>query len=101
MDIEAVNVVDEANLPLSPAAPSITKYTALVTAESESITQCSTNLTLLSLGYPEQQFYGEAPFQCGEGTEHVAQQADIDESKLPKFGTITIVANNRFIISLF
>jgi len=32
MDIEAVNVVDEANLPLSPAAPSITKYTALAAA---------------------------------------------------------------------
>ena len=32
MDIEAVNVVDEANLPLSPAAPSITKYTVLAVA---------------------------------------------------------------------
>ena len=32
MDIEAVNVVDEANLPLSPAAPSITKYTVLAAA---------------------------------------------------------------------
>ena len=32
MDIEAVNVVDEANLPLSPAAPSTTKYTALAAA---------------------------------------------------------------------
>ena len=29
MDIQAVNVVDEANLPVSPSAPSVTKWTAI------------------------------------------------------------------------